>query len=322
MQLEAGKKYTDRRGRVYGPLVKTGVRFFGEDKETSLWEPNGTISYFDLDMDLVAEYVEPVKAAEPEYRMLQEGELILSGDEYNAWDGKWERIPYGINRPFSSRINVPHRRLVKPEETKAAEPAPVESPDDWVIQDRVPARNGIDHGWFAPCVTEASSHPWLFRSGVNAEGRKHGDKMTWGDTLNVYCKRKDLPPIESPDDWVILDPVVYAEHELRKDIDWMEYGLGWHAVNGFAGTTVERFLKPSHHKAVRCLRKDLPPVPPKKPKTRTVVLKEWLCWQDDEPEAVALEWFSLDPSENHGDLVEWDHAHATGNTRTVEIPVT
>ena len=67
MKLEAGKKYTDRRGRVYGPLVKTFGKFFGEHKETPLWDHDGRICYFDLDMDLVAEYVEPVQ---PEYRML------------------------------------------------------------------------------------------------------------------------------------------------------------------------------------------------------------------------------------------------------------
>jgi hypothetical protein len=33
MQLEAGKKYTDRRGRVYGPLVKVHCDLFGEDAD-------------------------------------------------------------------------------------------------------------------------------------------------------------------------------------------------------------------------------------------------------------------------------------------------
>jgi hypothetical protein len=60
-----------------------------------------------------------------------------------------------------------------------------------------------------------------------------------------------------------------------------------------------------------------------KPKTRTVVLKEWICWDDDYPETQSVAWRSVDPSdEETNSLVAFDHAHATGNTRTIEIPVT
>ena len=160
MQLEAGKKYTDRRGRVYGPLVANHA-LFGECKENYTWSIDGRVSACrEYDMDLVAEYVEPV-------------------------------------------------------------------------------------------------------------------------------------PVESPGDWVILDPVVYA------------------------GDTVEKFLSCDHHQKVRCLRRDLPPVPPK---NRTVVLKEWLCWDDCGP--VVLLWQDVDPTTDGIAYNEFDHAHATGNTRTVEIPVT
>jgi hypothetical protein len=172
MQLEAGKRYTDRRGRVYGPLVANHA-LFGECRENYTWSIDGRVSQCrEYDIDLVAEYVEPVQ---PEYRMLDAGEIIKADDEWKDGLG-WSPVCGGVGRPFNSHIHVPHRR-----------------------------------------------------------------------------------------------------------------------------------------------RKDLPPVPPK---TRTVVLQEWICWDDDYPEAVVTQWFSTDPSVNAGLAAEYGHAVATGETRTVEIPVT
>ena len=77
--------------------------------------------------------------------------------------------------------------------------APVESPDDWVTQDRVPARNGIDWGFFSPAIEKSKPFgAWLFKDGVIAAGCRHGEKMKWGDLLNVWCRRKDLPPVPEP----------------------------------------------------------------------------------------------------------------------------
>jgi hypothetical protein len=245
MQLEAGKKYTDRRGRVYGPMIQNST-FFGEGQNNYTWSAEGRISSFtEYDMDLVAEYVEPVQP-DPEYRLLQDGELIQDGDEFKGCSGKWERVLTNTGYQFSSKIYFPHRRLVEP--VKAAESAPVESTDDWVI----------------------------------------------------------------------LDPVVYADHVPRVGIDQFQGcddswetqeadhskdPIGeWHALTGGGQT--------------RCRRKDLPP------KTRTVILKEWLCWDDAYLHIVRVEWCSTDPSEDSGLFLEYGNAHPTGNTRTVEIPVT
>ena len=182
MQLEAGKKYTDRRGRVYGPLVANHA-LFGECRENYTWSIDGRVSQCrEYDIDLVAEYVEPA-------------------------------------------------------------------------------------------------------------------------------------PVESPDDWVILDPVVYADHELRKDIDWI-FVADWQPVDGYNGCTIDEFILIPQNK-VRCRRRDLPPVPPK---TRTVVLKEWICWDDDGP--VITLWQDIDPATAGIDYNNFHNAVATGETRTVEIPVT
>jgi hypothetical protein len=242
MQLEAGKRYTDRRGRVYGPLVKDGV-FYAEQVNCPLWSSNGQINHDSLDMDLVAEYVEPVQ---PEYRMLQDGETVLPDDEYLGYSEKWEKVPSSGN-VFKSSIYYPHRRVVPA--------APVESPDDWVTQDRVQERPGIDE----------------WRMYTEENGKRTGEAM-W-----------NLSSIGQT--W-------FGKHGDKRGACTME---------------------------VRCRRKDLPPVPPK---TRTVVLQEWICWDDDYPEAVVTQWFSTDPSVNAGLAAEYGHAVATGETRTVEIPVT
>jgi len=250
MQLEAGKKYTDRRGRVYGPLVKDGA-FYAEQVNCPLWSSNGQIDHDSLDMDLIAEYVESVQPESADnrtapgegYRLLEVGEIEKEGDEfYDANKKRW--VPTGLVR----------------------------------------------------------------------------SKCNENDRLNGYSIRRKVEqpaPVESPDDWVILDPVVYAEHELRKDIDWI-FVADWQPVNGYAGCTIDEFIRSPQNK-VRCRRKDLPPVPPK---TRTVVLKEWICWDVAHPDIITLEWCSTDPSEDSGSFVEYDNAQATGETRTVEIPVT
>jgi hypothetical protein len=190
MQLKAGKKYTDRRGRIYGPLVANHA-LFGECRENYTWSIDGRVSQCrEYDIDLVAEYVEP---------------------------------------------------------------APVESPDDLVIQDRVPARAGIDQ----ECWSNWRPGAWSTVSeGQVCYVRKmrHGEADHMGDTLSLRCRRKDLPPVP--------------------------------------------------------------------PKTRTVVLKEWICWDVAHPDVVTIAWCSTDLSEDSGSFVEYDNAQATGETRTVEIPVT
>ena len=263
MQLEAGKKYTDRRGRVYGPMVQVsdgchGV--FGENRDDYGWYRDGRRSPGrDIQGDLVAEYVEPVKASEPEYRMLQEGELIKAGDQYFAWDGKWETAP-DLGRTWKSSIYVPHRRLVKHEETKASEPADT----------RVTAGEGYrllnvgEHEQEGDEYYNADKSKWVPTGLI-------GSRCTNADLINGYSIRRKVEqpaPVESPDDWVILDPVVYAEHVPRvgidqfqgwKDDEWVTQesfhskqpiGL-WHGANGGNQT--------------RCRRKDLPPVPPQRP---------------------------------------------------------
>ncbi len=262
MQLEAGKKYTDRRGRVYGPIIKAWSLFWGEHAETPLWNHDGTIDRISRDMDLVAEYVEP---------------------------------------------------------------APVESPDDWVIQDRVPAREGIDFGWNVSAKDFDVYVPddrWKWSISGSYTGRMHG---SYGNMsrLAVFCRRKYLPP-EKP----VVDPGegyrLLADDEITLSTDERAYVWGpddrseWDTLKEansreFVGVTVASLLVDRPNMAVR--RK-------LSPATRTIVLKEWICWDDCQPDCVTIDWCSTRPDEDLGKFTEYDHAHPTGNTRTVEIPVT
>lgn len=77
-------------------------------------------------------------------------------------------------------------------ESRIEKPQPVESPDDWVVQDRVPRRIGIDQ------------FRWIFSSG-ESEWRDeryyehavytHGEVDSSGHRFELRCRRKDLPPL-------------------------------------------------------------------------------------------------------------------------------
>lgn len=75
---------------------------------------------------------------------------------------------------------------------------PVESPDDWVVQDRVPARAGIDRGWWSSDDPPADkSYCWCVLENVG-NGMMHGDQNDIGLILSVFCRRRDLPAVPEP----------------------------------------------------------------------------------------------------------------------------
>lgn len=75
---------------------------------------------------------------------------------------------------------------------------PVESPDDWVIQDRCEARPGVDEAWWSygcdPQKPDTLAAWWQVRTIGSAYGKKNGH-LCDGGMLNLRCRRKDLPPL-------------------------------------------------------------------------------------------------------------------------------
>jgi hypothetical protein len=66
----------------------------------------------------------------------------------------------------------------------------VESPDDWVTQDRVPPRRGIDQVHWS----NWESYRWIDAAYNWDEGEIHGYRDKDDDTVvSVRCRRKDLP---------------------------------------------------------------------------------------------------------------------------------
>ena len=251
MQLEAGKKYVDSRGRVYGPLAMYSV-YFGESTGHAFWYSSGSVLRgCKSDLDLIAEYDLPT--------------------------------------------------------------VPVESPDDWVIlpPEHV-LRCRVDEIQYDddPCDRW---HPVM-----GADGYVVKD---WGHAAR--CRRKDLPPV--PAVKPVIDPGegyrLLEPHEVTLPDDeriyvWAADDRGeWDELalcnpREFVGVKVESLLPSRPDIAIR---RKLPP------KTRTVTLKEYVCWDDSDSSFVTIEWTSGDPSQSFGVCIQFDHAHPTGNERTIEI---
>ena len=75
-------------------------------------------------------------------------------------------------------------------------PEPVESPEDWVTQDRVPARPGIDQRAYLHAMdSEVDPDGWMDAKEMCwNQMPMHGHRVN-GMTIQLRCRRKDLPPL-------------------------------------------------------------------------------------------------------------------------------
>ncbi len=96
---------------------------------------------------------------------------------------------------------------------------PVESPNGWVVQDRVPARPGIDQGWWAykgDAVDPSGSSWWDFQSTDSAAGKEHGYPHIEGYVLHLRCRRKDLPAVPAPIEETFPQWYILKESEVHQ----------------------------------------------------------------------------------------------------------
>lgn len=109
MQLEVGKCYVDRKGRVFGPMFRCGSLFDEGSNSCSIWYDNGAVSVNrESALDLIAEH-----ALEPSYRMLRAGELIESGDEVYSCHHTWIPVVLSIGSKVDpADVNRLRRRIV------------------------------------------------------------------------------------------------------------------------------------------------------------------------------------------------------------------
>lgn len=143
----------------------------------------------------------------------------------------------------------------------------IESPDDWVVQDRVPARATdrgawVDRGEDYPAYDFSSRHWWTVGTD-KALGWQAGDVDAVGRTLHLICRRKDLPPIEAPkpveEEWVDLNK--YPDHVLREGVDQCRSSnqRDWVVVDSLMGDKISKWAEFGWE--FRCLKKDRPHLP-------------------------------------------------------------
>ena len=107
------------------------------------------------------------------------------------------------------------------------------------------------------------------------------------------------PPKPDPGEgWRLIDKAV----DVPQDGDeiWHTEGCEWQP-------RLRVFRETSFSKSATYRRRIEPP----KPRTRTVVLREWLLWSSSGHEC--LQGLASDP-------LGWPHRYPTGETRTIEIP--
>mgnify|MGYP000975294291 CR=1 FL=1 len=144
-----------------------------------------------------------------------------------------------------------------------------ESPDDWVVQDKVLGRAGVDeYRW----VAEGGSEHWGQGWGPVESHHNFGGCSGFFDDsdstrLELRCRRKDLPVVESPDDWVVQDRVP-ARHRDRGA--WVDVGeeyppydfssRHWWTVGDKADQKLEHGSVDAVGRTLHliCRRKDLP----------------------------------------------------------------
>lgn len=224
MELEAGKKYVDRRGRIYGPLVETG-QFFGESTDVPIWYANGLLygsQARECSIDLVAEHVEfvpgnhwvtPVNdfvftvggvgAGGPSFRMPDQdadfvGEfdgMIYSNDPLHVLRagvdqvcvlGKW--TPW--SQCSSSMLEeTAFTRVRYPKSAAPVEAHVIESPGDFVeITDAShELRRLIDFVW------SVSDKEWTPVRGLEGSTVGYVREHLSNSYTKPSCRRRDLP---------------------------------------------------------------------------------------------------------------------------------
>lgn len=129
---------------------------------------------------------------------IEHGDLDWSGwrlmqPEDTACDecGGSGEIDSGGCTPWMAPINVPCGKCAQPE------PQPAEDPDEWVIQDRVPVRPGVDQVCWNEKRFDAKAKFGFIETHSDSQscGKMHGYR-TGGMFLSVRCRRRDLPKVE------------------------------------------------------------------------------------------------------------------------------
>lgn len=110
------------------------------------------------------------------------GETFYTDGESFKW-GYWES-------ELDNEIIACSQADAEARVTKTPKAEAVESPDDWVTQDRVPARKGVDeYRWI---WRSGDPSRWMTYNDPDVENHAHGHHG-----FECRCRRKDLPVVEA-----------------------------------------------------------------------------------------------------------------------------
>lgn len=172
----------------------------GVERGDGLQFAEGYVILEEIDEPTLVEPPKPVKPAKKVAPTFKEGDKIkclrtgygyTKGTVYTLLNDSSDRLVFrdddGDLRNRFWNYGSPEFELV------------TESPDDIVIQDHVPAREGIDFGWWVDAKEFDSFVPhiskvWRVSTGHPRTGLMHGHQHETGsDRLAIMCYRKDLP---------------------------------------------------------------------------------------------------------------------------------
>jgi hypothetical protein len=124
-----------------------------------------------------------------ESKLPESAAFVIRTNKIN-WNIVWKNGDNGIAMGAVSKWSPSGRTQITKEQAEALL-LPKESPDDWVVQDRVPARAGIDERRFTT-VSTGYMEGWNEVKDSWSAGLMHGSERG-GQAVEVRCRRKDLP---------------------------------------------------------------------------------------------------------------------------------
>jgi len=316
MRLEAGKKYTDRRGRVYGPLIEDEGSFY-EDEYGTNWWPDGRVSTKKESLaDLVAEYVEPVPAASIESLANVVADVIIDAmgePDPATFPQYWTKAQCAPREvAFVRRISATAFVVIMNDGTESEQRC--WSPKDSVYRKQITEVEAMAMIKKPESVVPEKS---VLQKAYEAAA-KCMDCTTCGD----FCEKTSNPTEVWPKWFQIAEGHIAEFPETGGSTNYRrgEKDTEGYPASHYHGQFPEFWKQITSFDAMSLMSK-WGHIENATPKTRTVTLREWACWEDERESDVTLVWSSRDPTIDDDGFIGWDNAVLTGDVRSIELPV-
>lgn len=174
---------TVQKDGVHGPSMGESSRW-NENHRTQLTKEQAEALLLPKEStdDWVIQNIAPARVGIDQYRYPTSG-TIRKRD--------WHDVTYAdhfSSTDFHGKVNFGNRLELRCRRKDL--PVAAENTEDWVVQDRVPARVGVDERRFITPSGHVQS--WGEVKESWSAGMMHGEKKA-GETIEVRCRRKDFP---------------------------------------------------------------------------------------------------------------------------------